>query len=171
MTPLELATAFTLKEEGAFTIDDGGPTMYGVTQAVYDAYRAKNGLPQQTVANIAMAEVNDIMETEYWVPAHCDALSAPIAIAMFDWAYNHSPTGAMETLQMCVGVEIDGQYGPKTAVAVVAMPEQELLASFLNGRRSWYHHAVAVNPQKYGRYLDGWLKRVNDLAAYLQGVS
>ena len=48
--------------------------MKGVTQRVYDAYRASHGLPTQTVANISDAEVSDIYRSEYWAPVCCDQL-------------------------------------------------------------------------------------------------
>ena len=48
--------AFVLQAEGGFVdnpADPGGATMHGVTQAVYDAYRAKLGLDPRSVALIA----------------------------------------------------------------------------------------------------------------------
>jgi len=169
MTNLELAVAFTLKAEGKFVIDDGGPTMYGVTQHVYDSYRTGKGLPTRTVADIEMPEVLDIMESRYWEPASCDKLSTGLSIAMFDWAYNHGAQGAIETLQGCLGLIQDGDFGPKT-LAAVNNADDILLSEFLDARREWYNNAANEHPDKYAQYLHGWLNRVDNLEAYIKTV-
>lgn len=169
-TALELAMIFTLKEEGKFTIDDGGPTMCGVTQHVYDAYRMRNHESTRSVALIAQDEVQDIMHAEYWVPAHCDAMPTRLAICQFDWAYNHGVSGAIITLQGCLGVVADGVFGPVT-IAAIKSAGIDLVAKFLDARRTWYRNAAAENPAKYAQYLDGWLKRVDQLEMYLNEVA
>lgn len=168
--PFELAMAFTLKAEGKFTIDDGGPTMCGVTQHVYDAYRMRNNLPIRSVKLIEHDEVEDIMHSEYWVPAHCDAMGVKLAIAMFDWAYNHGAEGAIVTLQQCLGVLDDGIFGAITSKALDAA-DGSLVPRFLDARRAWCRNAAAKNPRKYQEYLSDWLKRIDQLEAYLSEVS
>ena len=177
MNSLQLAIAFTLKEEGGFTIDDGGPTMHGITQSVYDAYRTSRNLLLQSVELISMAEVTDIMKSEYWIPAHCDSMPARLGIAMFDWAYNHGVTGAIITLQECLGVTPDERFGADTLNAVKHTIEFEqpnasygLVAKFLDARRDWYEEAATVHPEKYSKYLAGWLHRVDELQTYLVTV-
>ncbi|CAB4132092.1 Protein of unknown function DUF847 [uncultured Caudovirales phage] len=170
MTPYELAKAFTLKAEGGLTRDNGGLTMNGVTQAVYDTYRKLHSLPAQTVAKISPAEVDDIMHAEYWNPAHCDSLPTKVAVAMFDWAYNHGVGGAVMTLQRALGLSTDGVFGTNTATAVHAADANLLLSKFLDARRAWYRQAVDANPSKYQPYLAGWLNRVNNLQDYLNEV-
>ena len=175
MTPLQLSMQFTLKEEGKFTIDTGGPTMYGVTQAVYDAYRHSKDLPLQTVAAISDAEVADIMASEYWNPTRCDQMPVRLAVCAFDWSYNHGVHGAIQTLQICLGVTADGQFGAQTLAAMnntlaLETPNAPhgLVFRFLDARREWYHNAVIKDEVKYEPYLDGWLNRVDALEAYVK---
>ncbi len=175
MTAYQLAKAFTLKAEGGFTVDDGGATMEGCTQAVYDAYRTKHGLPLQSVELIGSAELDQIMIQEYWTPVHCGDLPVDLAIAMFDWNYNTYPGHATKDLQFCLGVKMDGEYGPKTAQAIhhtlnIEQPNAPygLLPRFLDRRREWYKNAASENPAKYAQYLDGWLKRVDQLETYIK---
>lgn len=165
-TSLEDAVHFTLVAEGGFVCDDGGDTMYGVTQSVYDMYRGRQKKPLQSVRGIVMQEVLEIMRDLFWLPAHCDDLPRALAIAHFDWAYNHSPQGAIKTLQQVLGVAIDGAYGQKTSAAVVAQAGT-VLGKYLDARRTWYHNAVAGNATKYSTYLQGWLNRVDNLEKYL----
>jgi len=61
-----------LKWEGGWSNDPndkGGPTMKGVTLAVYTAYCAKKGKPkptQTTLKAISQEDWEDILKTMYW---------------------------------------------------------------------------------------------------------
>ena len=169
---IQEAIHFTLGAEGKFVIDDGGPTMYGVTQAVYDDYRRNEGLSLQSVRLIEMDEVEDIMRREYWTPAHCDDLGNKMGVAHFDWSYNHGDEGGFETLQIALGFTgdaVDGKYGPHTKAAAQAAGDS-VLGAYLDARRQWYRDAAKRNPAKYGEYLDGWLNRVDNLEKYLASL-
>lgn len=178
MTPFELATAFTLKPsiEGGFVIDDGGPTMHGVRQAVYDSYRAAIGLPLQSVRLIADNEVADIMRQEYWQPAHCAQMPTPLAIAHFDAAYNMGVSQAVKILQRALPVQIDGMYGEETARVLsncVALEQPGasygIVSRYLDAREKVYFLIVAAKPEEE-QYLETWLRRVTDLRNYIGGL-
>src|SRR3954469_9591146 len=69
MHALDSALRFVLRWEGGFVDhpdDPGGRTNCGVTQNVYDAWRARQGSPQQDVKLIADAEVHAIYASDYW---------------------------------------------------------------------------------------------------------
>ena len=56
----ERSLAVVLRFEGGWSnhpSDPGGATMKGVTQEVYDRWRAKRGEPKQSVRNITELEV------------------------------------------------------------------------------------------------------------------
>ena len=75
--------ALTLGNEGDYTVDNGGPTRWGVTQAVARRWGYQGDmkvLPQETAKQIAMAN--------YWSPFGCDFFPLPIAFQVFDTAYN-----------------------------------------------------------------------------------
>ncbi len=160
------AIRFTLGAEGKFVIDDGGPTMYGVTQAVYDDFRRGEGLSLQSVRLIDMDEVYVIMGNRYWVPAHCGDLGPKMGVAHFDWAYNHGVEGSIKTLQEALNVQADGIYGPHTKEAAQTASDS-ILDRYLALRKDFYNHLAQDNPGEYARYLDGWLNRVDNLEKYL----
>ena len=170
-TALAKAVQFTIVTEGGFVTDNGGDTMYGVTQRVYDLYMSKKKwLPVKPVKQITMLEVLEIMGDMYWGPAHCDALPEQLAIAHFDWAYNHGTAGAAKTLQIALGFSAamaDGVIGPKTLAAVAAANVPELVGKYLDVRRTWYKNTALLNPAEYGKYIKGWLNRVDALEKYL----
>lgn len=62
----------------------GRETNFGVTQAVYDEYRASRGLPKRSVKLITEAEVAEIYQTRY------NELPAGIDYATFDAAVNRA---------------------------------------------------------------------------------
>ena len=166
---IQQAIHFTLGAEGKFVIDDGGPTMYGVTQAVYDDYRRDEGVLPQSVRLIEMDEVEDIMRREYWTPAHCDDLGNKMGVAHFDWSYNAGAGRAIKTLQEALNVTADGIYGPHTKAAAQAAADS-LVAPYLERRKAFYRDLASGNPAKYGEYLDGWLNRVDNLEKYLASL-
>lgn len=170
---LEQALAFTLPAEGGFVdnpADHGGATNRGVTQRVYDQYRAGLHLPIQSVAQLSNSEVSDLYHTLYWNPAHCFALATRLGIAHMDWAVNHGVTGAIKTLQQACAVLPDGIFGPHTLDAINAQSETSIVNEYLLLRREWYQQRAKDHPDQ-AEFLAGWLKRVDQLAAYVGGLA
>lgn len=162
------AMIFTLKAEGAWTPIDGG-TMRGVTQAVYDTYRKKEGLHLQSVRLIEDNEVRAVMEDEFWYPSGCQEMPEKLSIAHFDWAYNHGVSGAIHSLQSCLGIVSDGVFGPVTLKAVQAATQNDempFVLKYLDARRQWCSEDAALKPEDE-TYLQGWLNRVDALQKYL----
>lgn len=115
--------AITLGNEGGFTIDNGGQTRWGITEAV--ARRAgyigeMRDLPEPTAQTIA--------EALYWKPFGCEQLPLPVAFQVFDTAYNGGHP--VQWLQQLSGATVDGQIGPKTIAAVSAMNPWQVVALF-----------------------------------------
>ncbi len=91
-----------------FRATQGGRTMKGVTQRVYDAWRASQGKPAADVKNIADAEVSAIYANNYWKTVLCNVLQSHIDMVQFDTAVNMGPHRAVKMLQQAVGVAPDG---------------------------------------------------------------
>jgi lysozyme family protein len=89
--------AFTLKYEGGRSNDPhdpGGPTMEGVTQATYDAYRAIKARGRGDVFMIGAAERDEIYRKEYWDRIKGDGLLPGEDLCVFDLAVNSGPMRA-----------------------------------------------------------------------------
>jgi lysozyme family protein len=111
------ALNFVLRWEGGFVDhpkDPGGRTNKGITQKVYDCWRARRGEPPADVRWILDAEVEAIYESDYWLPPRCDLLQEPLALLQFDTAVNMGVGRAVRLLQAAVGTEVDGDFGPRT---------------------------------------------------------
>lgn len=168
MDTFEKALEFTLRWEGGYAnhpADPGGATNYGVTQRVYDHFRQLSGLPARRVRDIESHEVREIYRQHYWEPIMAHLLPEPLAIACFDWAVNAGPRRAIEHLQECLGVSVDGIIGPRT-MAGMQSAGRETLWCFLQRREDFYRR-IGRGPKRV--FLKGWLNRLNDLRGYLEG--
>jgi lysozyme family protein len=169
--PLAFALAFVLRWEGGFandSYDSGGRTMKGVTQRVYDAWRASQGKPRGDVGKITDAEVAAIYSDNYWKKALCNELQAHLDLVQFDTAVNMGPNRAIRILQQAVGVASDGDFGPATRQACAACSAPVAVARYCSIREALYRRFAEARGQD--RFLAGWLNRLNDLRAVV-GVS
>jgi lysozyme family protein len=91
--------------------DNGGRTQYGITKAVYDAYRDLMHQPRRMVDLISQAEVSAIYRRQYWNAVHGDELPAGIDYAVFDYAVNSGAGRACRALQAALMVQEDGKIG------------------------------------------------------------
>lgn len=160
---LEASLRETLKHEGGYSNhpdDPGGPTMRGVTQAVYDGYRDRRGHPRQSVRKIAEIELRDIYEAQYWRAVRGDELPAGLDLAMFDYAVNSGPSRAIKSLQAVLGVTTDGELGEVTLAAVRARLTSGLVAALCD-RRLAFLKALKTWPT-FGK---GWTDRVASIRA------
>lgn len=140
-----------LKLEGGAKItndpsDPGGLTKYGISKRAY---------PALDIANLSEQEAIDIYGRDYWKPAHCNELSAPLNLYVFDTAVNMGTGTAMRLLQEVAGVPQDGLWGPRTHTAVVGQDQDELAALYL-ARRALAYSGM----RNFDRYGKGWLKRL-----------
>lgn len=155
---------FILKWEGGFVddpADRGGRTNKGVTQKVYDAWRADAGKPAQDVKLITDAEVNAIYEQRYWRPARCESLRRKLDLVQFDTAVNMGTSRAVKILQTAVGASADGQFGPATQKACDACDVGTALIKYCEVREGLYRRFAQAPGQ--AKFLKGWLNRLNDL--------
>jgi lysozyme family protein len=87
----ERCLAVTLKWEGGYSNhpdDPGGPTMHGIIQREYDAWRRKQGKRTRPVREIEEDELRRIYRNEYWDAMDCDGLTAGLDLCVFDAAVN-----------------------------------------------------------------------------------
>lgn len=159
------ALPFVLRWEGGFVdhpADPGGRTNKGVTQRVYDDWRARQGAAARDVKHIEDREVHAIYESGYWVPPRCDLLRAQLDLAQFDTAVNMGPGRAVRLLQAAVGCGVDGDFGPRTARAAAACDLGRGLIAYCDAREAYYRGLAQRNP-RLAVFLKGWLNRLNAL--------
>jgi lysozyme family protein len=166
------AMDFTLAHEGGWydgsQPHDLNPTMQGVTQKSYDAYRAAVGLPKQTVRRITRPELDAIYRS-YWDAANCDAVGNLTSMALFEHAINAGPVTAVKVLQRALGVSDDGKFGPITRAAIASHADQSLALRMLWERLRYYHRLARPSNSRHRQSLPSWLGRTLALRDLIAG--
>lgn len=158
------ALAAVLRHEGGYSNhpdDPGGPTMKGVIQRVYDAWRRSRGLAVRPVREIEDAELKEIYRRQYWDAVRADELPAGIDYVVFDGAVNSGPAQSAKWLQRALALPADGQVGEVTLNAARAAAETgpSRLVDDICDRRLAMLKALRTWPV-FGK---GWGRRVADV--------
>lgn len=138
-------------------LDRGGETKYGV---------AKNANMDLNIATLDWDATKRVYFKRYWIAGDCQDLPARLAVLHFDGCVNHGIGRAAKILQLAVGATADGDIGPATLRAVRANDELKICASICDQREQFYRRIVANNPSQ-GRFLNGWLRRINEMWAFV----
>ena len=167
----DLCLDLVLGTEGGYVnhkADRGGATNRGVTQAVYDDWRASRGFPRQPVSGISEDEVRAIYLSRYWLLGKCDQMPAPLDYVHFDGCVNHGQKQAAKFLQRALGVADDGVIGPKTLAAVrqddAAGNIDTVCQDILKQRWGFYNDLASKDPSQKA-FLKGWHARVAEVNA------
>lgn len=164
------ALKFALKWEGGqgSPQDLGGVIYKGITQTTYESYRRKKGLTTQPVSKMSDEEVESIYYEMYWLASNANIMDLPLAAVHFDTAVNFSLKASIEFLQETLGgIDVDGVWGGQTSRALELQNNLATAKRYCQGRIDYRHQRVEANSsQKI--FLEGWLKRDNDLLNYVK---
>jgi uncharacterized protein (TIGR02594 family) len=135
--------------------DPGGRTSRGITQKEWDAWRTKDPNLPSDVWLAPQDEIIAIYHQNYWNKLNCADLPSGVDYAVFDCGVLLGVVQSAKILQINLGVEVDGEIGPKTisaagradAAALINRICDQYLA-YLRSRPGWSH---------YGK---GWSNRV-----------
>jgi lysozyme family protein len=151
---------------------DPNPTMWGVTQNTYDAYRKSitPAMPLQSVRQIKLHE-RDAIYRRYW-DGTCDKLPRLAALTAFDMSINAGPLATRKLIQAALGVESDGVFGPKTLAAIeeASLHGPVQFAKSLLLERVVFYRILAKNAVLRPN-LHSWIARVADFYTdYVRGA-
>jgi uncharacterized protein (TIGR02594 family) len=150
--------ALVLHSEGG-NVDDpqdpGGRTSRGITQRVWDAWRkAHAGLPAD-VWQAPQEQVVAIYHQNYWEQLGGDGLPAGVDYCVFDDGVLSGTDHSAKALQRCVGVDPDGDVGPKTIAAAEGVDAEGLVGRLCDARLAYLRTLGGWN-----RFGAGWTNRV-----------
>ena len=159
----EACLPFILREEGGYSNtpgDHGGATNYGIIQTEYNVYRHSHGLPLQSVHLIAPSEYREIYWTGYWLP-NCPSLPNGLNLSVFNINVNGGPGRGTRLLQQCLGLAVDGIWGPGTKAAVAALTNEDIIdviQEFHDRERKFYEAIIAHDPSQQ-KFAKDWFGR------------
>ena len=149
MSDFNLAIAVVLANEGGLVdnpSDPGGLTNFGISQRSY---------PDVDIRNLTRDGAAAIYLRDFW---HYDGVTnQALANKIFDMSVNMGHT-AIRILQNCLGITMDGVWGPSTCIAVNAAMGDSLLNDYRLALSRHYQALVLANPA-LAQFLHGWLRR------------
>ena len=148
MSDFNLAIPVVLANEGGLVDnenDPGGLTNFGISQRSY---------PNVDIRNLTRDAAAAIYRRDFW--HYDDVQSQAMATKIFDMSVNMGHT-AIRILQTCLGVPVDGLWGPGTCAAVNAAGDG-LLNAYRQALAQHYQNLVLANPA-LAQFLHGWLRR------------
>ena len=154
------ALQHVLKHEGGFVNhpeDPGGMTNLGVTKKVWEEW-VGHEVDEKTMRNLRPEIVAPMYKVKFWDKIKGDNLPTGVDYVVFDAAVNSGPGRAAKWLQACVGVDADGDIGPKTLAAVKAFDANQLIEDYAKRRLSFLMDLKTW--QTFGK---GWTRRVAEV--------
>lgn len=173
----EKSIDFVLNGEGGFVIDNGGPTNFGITAKylmdndrwAYDF--DKNGVIDASDMKKFSVENAKFEYFKMFNKARYNLInSLEIAKRVFDVHVNSGPRQAALITQRSYNrlmsptskIDIDGLIGNLTIYALNSIKNIDgFVEEFKMQRVYFYRELAESNPEKYGRYLNGWVNRAN----------
>ncbi len=153
--------AFVLQWEGGYVNhprDKGGATNKGITQAIYDQWRARLDCAPIDVRHISDPEVASIYAEGYWATSAAGDCAPPLDHDVCDTAVLSGPAPAVRWLQDALSVSVDGVVGVVTRAALATADPRKVALGILDRREATHRQRVAVD-QGQAVFLDGWLRR------------
>lgn len=155
--------AIVRRYEGGFVDhprDPGGATHMGITARRLAEWRGVGAVSREALRALGWEEARAIYHQGYWQNIRAESLPKGIDLLVLDAAVNNGPRRAVEWLQACLGVKVDGQVGPKTLAAAHAAAAVPLIRAY-GARRLRFLQGLGHWPD-FGR---GWQARLHGVEA------
>jgi lysozyme family protein len=154
--------ALVLAHEGGYVDhpkDPGGRTNHGVTQRVWEEWLGRP-VSEKEMRALTPTMVKPLYKRKYWDACRADDLMVGVDYAVFDVSVNSGPGRAIKFLQSCVGVTVDGGFGPATLAAVKKAEEDPArLIELYCARRLEFLQSLRTF-ETFGK---GWSRRVQEV--------
>lgn len=161
-----------LKHEGGYVNhpkDPGGRTNLGVTQRVWEAWVGRE-VTEQEMRALTADMVAPLYRQKYWQKVRAHELCPGLDLHVFDFGVNAGPARAIRYLQMMVGTQPDGKFGPATMKSVSNYINQYGAAKAVTRYgelREQYYRQLRTFPT-FGR---GWLRRNREVTQSALGMA
>jgi len=154
---------FIIEVEGRKIVNepDGTRSRYGIKESTLKELKKIAGLPENvTLETLTEDDAKKIMRYYFLKYAYeYNQLPTPHKFLIFDFIYNSGITNVRRTIPLntIIQMNMEGVW------ELVMTPQQ-----ILDKRKEFYLKLVQKNPEKFSKFLNGWLNRLHKLAKYLQ---
>ena len=159
---VDLCLTLLLAHEGGFVNhpqDPGGMTNLGVTARVWEEWLGRP-VSEKEMRALTPTMVKPLYKRKYWDAIRGDELVSGVDYAVFDVAVNSGTGRAIKFLQSCVGVTVDGGFGPRTLSAVNEQDPERLIELYCAKRLEFLQTLRTF--ETFGK---GWSRRVAEVKA------
>lgn len=160
-----------LPNEGGYVFnkkDHGGETNFGLTKAVYEAWKKRNKEPGETdMRAIPASHLYDIYYQDFWKPVRGDELDYELALYMFDWSINSGPSRPIKHLQRIFGMKETGIFDDALMKKVLES-DQKILGKKLSESRLKFINDNVARGGIHPDFQRGLNDRVNKLPVELK---
>ena len=158
----DLCLALMLAHEGGYVHhekDPGGMTNLGVTARVWEEWLGRP-VSEKEMRALTPTMVKPLYKRKYWDAIRGDELVSGVDYVVFDVAVNSGTGRAIKFLQSCVGVTVDGGFGPRTLSAVNEQDPERLIELYCAKRLEFLQTLRTF--ETFGK---GWSRRVAEVKA------
>jgi lysozyme family protein len=155
-----------IRKEGGYVnhpADKGGPTKFGITQAVAIGHGYTGHM-----RDLPIALARRIYRRQYLEKPGFDKLPAPFDMLAFDAGVNSGPSRGAKWVQQGLGVKADGKIGPVTIAAAKRAAEEGDGAAVLRCvevRSRFLAKLCKSNPSQIA-FVEGWWVRTLTVLAH-----
>lgn len=160
-----------LRHEGGYSNhprDPGGVTLEGVTQAVYDGWRRKKGLPRKTLTREMrgtadwIKERDAIYQENYWNPERCDELNSGVEDAIYDYAVNSGIGRSGKVLRRLIGLPDNTSVVTPEVVSAANRRDPKLLIGAIFDERLRFLRQLKT----WDAFGPGWSRRCAETRSF-----
>ena len=172
MSDFNVAFNKVMAYEGGYANDSsdrGGETYAGVARnfwpewdgwAIIDELKDTAGFPANLVKSTVLSiHVREFYKANFW-GRYGEVNSQRLATSLFDCAVNCGIAPANRMMQRALNIPDDGVFGKQSIKCINEADETATLANFNAEREKYYRGIVERNPSQ-GKFLAGWLKRLD----------
>jgi lysozyme family protein len=154
---IEIVINRVLKREGGFVIDHAGPTNFGITIPPYKEYTKKD-ITEQDIRNMTKEEAIGFYSWLFTKKRLAEINNFELMDLLFDSMINHGNEVAVSWAQKYAKVTRDGILGP-ISIAAINKDFKSVYYGVLSERFMLVGYIAKKNPDKYLKYLEGWINR------------
>lgn len=160
-----------LRFEGGYVndpADPGGPTNMGITLKTFQGLGPSVGFTDTSLdalKRLSKEDAGRLYKRKYWDALNADAIPLqPLAEMLVDFHVNAGGHAIRELQRLLIDrgepLQADGAWGPATERALARLDPATAYRALRERRIRYYERLVEQRPE-LGKFLKGWLNRVN----------
>lgn len=145
--------------------DMAGRTIHGISEKNHPDMWKDGHIP-------TLDDFKSLLDSHYWGPLRCTEMPWPVNLSLLDFAYHSGNKQASKSLQRVLNelgeaVGVDGKIGDATLAAIRSVCDDGsprfLARALCAAREAFLLELCDRDPEKYGPYRRGWLRRIDRL--------